>query len=149
MLVESNGFMEQNSVGDVCGFDLSMLNTFSTETYFPVRERLHDCEALSERSLLRRYEYLSSIPAPTIGLDVGMDGLLTGVLTWMEIQFGEHVFSNEPGAPSHWHKAFHPLARPIRVSAGQVIEVTIDDDGRAICDLVESSARPRSGSGAS
>jgi len=139
MVVDSKQLLDLNSVADVCGFDLSMLNAFSTPTYFPVHEELYDYEALTVPVLLRRYEYLSSAPAPTVSLAIENDGIACGIMSWMEIDFGEHIFSNEPGIASHWHKAFHPFDKPIEVSAGQRLEITMDDDGKAICDLADGA----------
>ena len=69
-IVDSKQLLDLNSVDDVCGFDLSMLNAFSTPTYFPVHEELYDYEALTEAAILRQYDYLSTAPAPTISLDL-------------------------------------------------------------------------------
>lgn len=133
-IVDSKQLLDLNSVDDVCGFDLSMLNAFSTPTYFPVHEELYDYEALTEAAILRQYDYLSTAPAPTISLDLEKGGIACGVMSWLEIDFGEHTFSNEPGIASHWHKAFHPFDKQVEVSAGQRLEITMDDDGKAICD---------------
>ncbi|NNE23358.1 MAG: protein methyltransferase [Rhizobiales bacterium] len=140
MVVESQQLLDLNSVDDVCGFDLSVLNAFSTPTYFPVHEQLYDYKALTEPALLRQYKYLSNPPAPTVTPAIVNDGLASGIMSWMEIDFGGHLFSNEPGITSHWHKAFHPFDKPIEMSAGQSLQITMDDDGKPICDLVDGAA---------
>ncbi len=131
VVIQSQDMLDLNSVTNVCGFDLSALNAFSTETYFPVREQLHDYDVLSAPTILRRHDYLSNEPATSRVVEVKQDGCASGIMTWMEIEFGNHLFSNEPGTMSHWHKAFHPLVQPMQLQRGQELELTIDDAGRA------------------
>ena len=130
MLIESQQIAELNSVDDVCGFDLSRLNAYSTATYYPIREELYDYSRLSEVVLLRRYNYMSDNPTPSIITTATGNGTVNGIMTWMEIQLGNEVFSNAPGTPSHWHKAFHPLETPMTVKKGDELEIAIANDGK-------------------
>ena len=57
ILVEGQAFSRLNRVSAACGFDISVLNAYSTRTYFPVRERLYDYTPLSEPFLLHAYSY--------------------------------------------------------------------------------------------
>ncbi len=138
VVIESQDMADLNRVQDVCGFDLSALNAFSTRTYFPVREQAHDYKVLTTPTVLRCYDYLSERPAIPCIVDVKQDGRAAGVMTWMEIQFGDHVFSNQPGTTSHWHKAFHPFEPSMALRCGQRLALKIEDDGSVAPQLGNS-----------
>ena len=140
VLIESPQIVDLNAVHDVCGFDLSRLNQFSTRNYFPVREELYDYRCLTSPEILRCYDYLTETAAPVNEITATADGRADGVMTWLEIQFGDHVFANPPGISSHWHKAFHPFRESINVEAGEHVNVCIDDNGVAISDVISSGA---------
>jgi type II protein arginine methyltransferase len=129
MLVEAPALAKLNRVETACGFDISALNAYSTSTYFPVRERLHEYTPLSEAFLMREYSYLEERPiAPNIAI-ASRSGTADGVLSWFEAQFGNETLTNGPGTHGHWHQAFHPFDQPIRVQAKQELSLKMDSQG--------------------
>lgn len=140
-VIESADIHELNAVGDVCGFDLSALNCFSTATYFPIRSTLYDVCALTSPKVLRSYDYSMVCDAHPVDLPVSRSGSATGLITWMEIKFGDHLFHNAPGTHSHWHQAYHPFNDEIDVFPGQNLRIAIQDDGRAESRLLDQIHR--------
>jgi len=131
MLVDSQAFYDLNFVHDVCGFDLSFLNTYSTPGYLPVWAALHDYAPLSESVLLRSYDYTVANPAEARPLPVTRSGRAHGLLTWFALRFGAETATSAVDAKSHWHQAFHPFKAPVAVSQDRTIVVTLENDGTA------------------
>lgn len=140
-VVDSVDIDELNTVDDVCGFDLSVLNAFSTATYFPVRSELYDLRALTPPQVVRSYDYRKPVDGHRVELTVARSGRARGLITWMEIEFGNHLFHNAPGTRSHWHQAYHPLSDALQVVSGQTLEISIADDGRAASRMVRGIRR--------
>jgi type II protein arginine methyltransferase len=129
MLVEAPALAMLNRVDRACGFDISALNTYSTRTYFPVRERLHAYTPLSEAFLMHEYSYLEERPiAPNVAVAY-RSGTADGVLSWFEARFGNETVTNSPGTHGHWHQAFHPFEQPITVQAKQELRLKMDSHG--------------------
>jgi protein arginine N-methyltransferase 1 len=130
ILVEAAALARLNRVNRACGFDVTALNVYSTRTYFPVRERLHDYTPLSEAFLLQEYSYAEERPTiPATGIAY-RSGTADGVLSWFEAQFGDETVTNSPGTHGHWHQAFHPFEEPLVVDAKQEISLRIDTVGK-------------------
>jgi type II protein arginine methyltransferase len=114
-----------------CGFDLSVLNEFSTGNYFPVHTELHEHTFLSDRHHLRTYRYLNCPPARPALIKVSESGVAHGVVSWFTADFGDAHISNEPFSGSHWHQAYHPLPQEMTLEEGDSVHLLIDDDGFA------------------
>lgn len=130
-LIESGSMADLNRAQTVCGFDLQLLNEFSTGNYFPAHSELHRHRLLSEPALFREYCYLECIEAAPVRLVARNSGTVHGVLSWFSADFGTSAVSNAPGSGSHWHQAFHPLHDPIDIEAGESLSALLDDDGYA------------------
>jgi type I protein arginine methyltransferase len=130
ILVEGKAFSGLNRVSIACGFDISVLNAYSTRTYFPVRERLYDYTPLSEPFLLHEYCYTEErMMTPKRALAY-RSGTAHGVLSWFEAQFANETITNSPGTHGHWHQAFHPFEEALEVSAKQEITLTMNPAGQ-------------------
>lgn len=130
-LIDSEGIRGLNEVHEVCGFDLSALNRFSTHAYFPVRAPLHEFELLTEVSTIRTYDYLRDDESLCRMLTVARGGTVHGLLSWFALDFAGHVVSNSVHLDSHWHQAFHPLREPVRVRSGDQVSLLLDYEGAA------------------
>jgi type II protein arginine methyltransferase len=130
ILVEGKAFSRLNRVSLACGFDISVLNAYSTRTYFPVRERLYDYTPLSEPFLLQEYSYTEERRITPKRALAYRSGTAHGVLSWFEAQFGNETITNSPGTHGHWHQAFHPFEETLEVSAKQEVAVTMNTAGQ-------------------
>jgi type I protein arginine methyltransferase len=130
-LIESTSLAGLNRANTACGFDLSLLNDYSTGNYFPVHAELHPHRGLSETHHMRTYSYLDCPQAEAVTARITRPGTVHGLLSWFAADFGSASVSNEPFGVSHWHQAFHPLPEDIAVEAGDELAVLIDDAGFA------------------
>ncbi|MCG8425695.1 MAG: protein methyltransferase [Proteobacteria bacterium] len=140
LLVESESIINLNRVREVCGFDLSILNEYSTRSYFPVHSRLHDFRLLSEPVLLRTYDYRADNEPQPAAIRCNRPGTAHGVLTWFSLHFGSEVVTNLIESGSHWHQAFHPLAEAIPVSTHQAAHLTLNNSGQVTMTLEDDHA---------
>ena len=141
ILVEGQAFSRLNRVSAACGFDVSVLNAYSTQTYFPVRERLYDYTPLSEPFLLHAYSYSEErVITPKRALAY-RSGTAHGVLSWFEAQFGNETITNSPGTHGHWHQAFHPFEEALEVSAKQEVMLTISHGGQIFPSVGDAGGR--------
>lgn len=130
-LIESAALANLNRAGMACGFDLRLLNTFSTRNYFPVHAELHGHANLSAPRTVRSYAYRNCTPEQAVDVRITKSGTVHGVLSWFTADFGAASVSNQPSSGSHWHQAFHPLPDEMRVDAGEVLSVLLDNQGYA------------------
>lgn len=129
-LVESSAVANLNRVTNAAGYDVRLLNRFSTPGHFPVRLTTWPHRLLSE-------------PAPLVAFDLERDslgdgearvcvtaqgdGTAHGVVAWFELDLGAGaVVSNAPTAEdSHWMQAFIPWTDAIEVAAGEPIALDL------------------------
>lgn len=130
-LIESAAIANLNRAGMACGFDLRLLNSFSTGNYFPVHAELHGHRYLSGAHKVRSYTYWNCPPGEPVDVVVETSGRVHGLLSTFTADFGAAAVSNEPSSGSHWHQAFHPLPEVMMVDAGEHMSVLIDDQGYA------------------
>jgi type I protein arginine methyltransferase len=130
-IIESVSIADLNRAGDACGFDLSMLNKFSTKNYFPVHAELHEHRFLTAAKAIREYNYLNCPEPEILPFVITEGGTIHGLLSWFEADFGGAVASNEPFSKSHWHQAFHPIKNELQVKRGETIHVRLEDSGIA------------------
>ncbi len=129
LLISSPAIHGQNHVDEVFGIDMGPLNAWATKGYFPTRAAHFGFDVLSRPQMVRSYDYSRHIPPRRVPMRITQDGLAHGLLSWFELQLGNHVVTNAPGAESHWHQAFHPLPRPVPVREGESLDVLLDDAG--------------------
>jgi len=130
-LVQSRDFCDLNSVNDVCGFDLSFLNAFSTPGYLPVPAALYDYVLLSEPDLLRSYDYTAANRPEARPVSVTRSGTAHGVLTWFALRLGAETVTSSISQKSHWRQAFHPFKTPVALEEGETVWTALDDGGVA------------------
>ncbi|MGE0213150.1 MAG: ribonucleotide-diphosphate reductase subunit beta [Parvibaculaceae bacterium] len=131
VLIESEAIRGLNEVRDVCGFDLSAINRFSTRHYFPVRAPLHEFTLMTEATVIRNYDYRSHVDNLCRTMTAVRSGTVHGLLSWFALDFGGHVVSNSVHLDSHWHQAFHPLKKPMQVNEGNELRLMLDYEGVA------------------
>ena len=131
VLIESAPLANLNRAGLACGFDLRLLNSFSTGNYFPVHVELHQHRFLGAPHEIRSYTYRDCPPGEAIDIEVLQSGTVHGLLSSFSADFGAASVSNQPSSGSHWHQAFHPLPEEMMVDAGEVLSVLLDDQGYA------------------
>jgi protein arginine N-methyltransferase 1 len=129
-LVNSEEIFTLNYVNEVSSFDLTVLNNYSTRTYFPVRASLYRYSILSSQELVRKYQYGKLNLEKTFSIKIEKSGECHGAFSWFNAHFGDNIISNSPYVNSHWHNAFHPLNYPISVSKGDVLQLRLDNVGR-------------------
>lgn len=132
MMVEAPALAKLNRVAEACGFDISALNSYSTRTYFPVRERLYNYTPLSEAFLMHEYSYREERPIAPCRAIACRSGAADGVLSWFEAQFGNETVTNSPGTHGHWHQAFHPFDERVEVQAKQEVSLSMDSQGHLV-----------------
>ncbi len=129
-LVECADLAELNRVTATCGFDVSYLNKYSTQTYFPVRLTAYQPKALSPVHKIRTISYQQRKEnGSKMLIHVKTDGICHGLVTFFYAYFGEHVVSNETHVGSHWHQAFHPVREPIHVRSQRSYVLKMCYDG--------------------
>ena len=129
-LVNSDDIAEQNCVVSSSELDLSTINRFSTQSYFPVRYKLFKAKTLSQTTELRRYTYLDKPRnADTFSLCAYASGTSHGIVSFFHAQFGDSIVSNDVRDSGHWHQAFHPFPEPIQVKPGKKYSFLLRPDG--------------------
>ena len=131
VLINSNDIVNLNKVDSYSQIDISYLNQYSTSTYFPVRSEMYKSEWLSESTLIRKYDYTSiELPKNLFSITATKDGICHGILSWFEIELGKQRITTKPNSGSHWHQAFHPLEKTIRINKGKTYNFVINNKGR-------------------
>ncbi|WP_261144775.1 hypothetical protein, partial [Streptococcus mitis] len=81
-----------NGVDTAEEYDLSALNKFSTQSYYPVRFQLYNSKTLSEVQKLKSYDYRDKLPNLTrFSFKAYRSGLCHGVVSYFHAQFGSSV----------------------------------------------------------
>ena len=119
--------LNNTSVTDVLGFDLSKFNSISQKTfYLQLREKpllLSDPEAAFNIDLCAATEI--STEEKIIQVEANKDGICVGLIQWLWIQLYKDVeYENMPGeSDSHWGSPFYAFDEPFSVRAGDVIDI--------------------------
>ncbi len=131
VLINSNDILNLNKVDSYSQIDISYLNKYSTSTYFPVRSEIYKSEWLSESTLIRNYDYTSiELATNLFSITATKDGICHGILSWFQIEFGKQLITTKPNSGSHWHQAFHPLEKIIKMTKGKTYNFVINNKGR-------------------
>ena len=129
-MVESEEIYSLNHVNDYDGFDLSAVNKFSTQNYFPVRANQFQTQSLSNIEKLKTYTYIDIPKAKeTFSIVAYRSGICHGILSFFHAFYGSHIVSNDVRDNGHWHQAFHPFNQPINVEAGKQYNFFINQSG--------------------
>jgi protein arginine N-methyltransferase 1 len=133
VLINSNSIMNLNKVDSYSQIDISYLNEYSTNTYFPVRSEMFQSEWLSESTLIRKYDYKSIEPPESFfSITATKDGICHGILSWFQIELGKQEVTTKPNSGSHWHQAFHPFENFIKVTKGQKYHFVLNNKARIV-----------------
>ncbi|WP_299752485.1 hypothetical protein [uncultured Tateyamaria sp.] len=110
---------EKNTVKSENGLDLSGINCFSKQTYFAINPALHSPARLSPVFRVRDYDYRNAdcLVDRTIALIATQSGTCHGMISYFDATFGDFLISTV-SEKSHWAQAFHPLKRPVSLTAG-------------------------------
>ena len=132
-LVSSETLARKVRVGNVQGFDLSALNTFS-----PLVQCLQpgdDATLLSEAVDLVAFDLRGGSKFPSekriIEVSATASGTCQGVLQWLRLELMEGVdFENHPettqaGASQHWAPVFYSFSEPIALARGQSVSLKV------------------------
>ncbi len=124
-------------VGSVSGFDLSPFGVLAAPR-LPVNGQSPPWTRLSADCDLVTVDLTEKFHAPQltrVPLRVSADGVAAGILQWMRIQLDETTaFSNPPDSATTggWQQVFHTFPKPIRVVAGQILEIAAGHDRTAL-----------------
>ena len=132
MPIESELIDGMNRVDQACGFDVSAMNDYATFNFFSVQSQVFPMRQLARAAEIRRYSYRDTEPPALTPFAVTQPGTLHGFLSWFEADFAGRLVTNAPGRRSHWKQAFHPLAEPLGVAIGTLLNVLFDDYGQAM-----------------
>lgn len=132
-LVESKVLEDYAFVDSVSGFDLSRFGAFAAQK-LPIHGTMTDWRRLSAdielvRVDLTRRSHDSDLQQ--LSIPVLEDGVATGIVQWMHVDLAEGIsFDNHPDGYSDggWLQVLHSFPRPIRVHAGQMLDLAVGHD---------------------
>lgn len=129
-LVNSEEIASLNQIPGVHDLNLSSINTFSTDSYFPIRYKMYTSTTLSHVREIRCYNYRESLQnTNTFSITAYGSGPCHGVVSYFHAMFGKSTVSNDVRDSGHWHQAFHPFPEPIQITTGRTYTFTIRCDG--------------------
>lgn len=132
-LVESNVLSDYVFVDQVSGFDLSSFGDFAAMK-LPIHGTMTDWRRLSADIELVRIDLTEKrheSDLQHISVPVLEDGVATGIVQWMHIDLAEGIaFDNHPDGYSDggWLQILHHFPKPIRVRAGEVLDLAVGHD---------------------
>lgn len=132
-LVESKTLEDYSFVGQVSGFDLSRFGSFAPQK-LPIHGTMTDWRRLSRDVELLRLDLTqrrNDSHAERLAIDVIEDGVATGIVQWMHVDLAEGIsFDNHPDGYTDggWLQVLHAFPQPIRVKAGQRLELAVGHD---------------------
>ncbi|MET0364591.1 MAG: 50S ribosomal protein L11 methyltransferase [Sphingobium sp.] len=132
-LVESKTLEDYSFVGEVSGFNLSRFGSFAPQK-LPIHGTMTDWRRLSKdvellRIDLTRKRHDSDLQL--LSIDVIEDGVATGIVQWMHVDLADGVtFDNHPDGYTDggWLQVLHSFPEPIRVHAGQTLDLAVGHD---------------------
>lgn len=131
-LVENGDIYNLNFARNHRNFDISILNQYSTRSYFPIRAGIYKSRILTPTFQMRELNYIGpDDDGGSVALRAHLDGICHGVVSYFEAAFGPYVVTNDLRSMSHWHQAFHPLQEPLRIRAGRAYRLVFDFNGTA------------------
>lgn len=134
-LISSPHFETYHTLGDVCGFDLSPMNTLSHPLgYKDVNfdfATAHGEKTLSKNFELYEWNFCKHPKmafSKTISLDIIEDGKANGILMWFDLYLAENiVFSTKtPHPQDHWREVCQLLLKAKDVTKTQSVALKAD-----------------------
>lgn len=141
-LVERGPWSDRCWVGEVRGLDLRALNRLApVRVPVPVTDLSLD-GSLSEPVDLLRLDFVvdSHFPSATtnVPVEVRQGGSAWGVLHWLRLEFGDGIeLDLAPPMRSVWHPVFHAFLKPLPVSSGDEVRLTVAHDRVAVSVSLE------------
>lgn len=132
-LVESKTLEDYSFVGNVSGFNLSRFGSFAPQK-LPIHGTMTDWRRLSRDVELLRLDLTAKrndSHVEVLSIDVIEDGVATGIVQWMHVDLAEGVtFDNHPDGYTDggWLQVLHSFPEPIRVKAGQRLDLAVGHD---------------------
>lgn len=132
-LVESDVLASYSFVDQVSGFDLSRFGDFAPQK-LPIHGTMTDWRRLSADVELLRIDLTQrrhDSALQRLSIDVLEDGVATGIVQWMHVDLCEGVtFDNHPDGYTDggWLQVLHAFSRPIRVRAGETLDLAVGHD---------------------
>ena len=120
-------------VGDVSGFDLSAFNPLGPMK-LPIHGTMTDWERLSADIDLVSVDLTAKrhgADLQHLQIPVERDGEAVGIVQWMRVELVQGVyFDNHPDEYSDggWLQVLHRFPRPVRVRAGQMLDMAVGHD---------------------
>lgn len=132
-LLDSSTIHNLNFVSNADSFDVSLFNTFSTVSYFPVRLWIYPHRLLTQPSTALEFDFYNDALNPQqrkISVQVEHSGTVHGIVFWFEMDLGNGIeLSNAmDNSKSHWMQAVQCFEKPITVMRDDVLELTINQD---------------------
>ncbi|GAB2443046.1 50S ribosomal protein L11 methyltransferase [Streptomyces incanus] len=129
-LVNSEAVLKLNQVTTVGGFDVSLMNTLTTRSHFPVRLNTWPHRFLSEAAPVLEFDLARDALEPgerTLEFPATADGEAQALVVWFELEMGNGiVLSNSPDNPnSHWMPGWVPLEKPVLTKAGETASLRL------------------------
>ena len=132
-LVESKDLHQLNCCLSSSEPALEAINSFSTETYFPVRTRNFEILPLSDPVLIKEYCYLDDQPKKHVSQKVNSNrsSCCHGLISFFNAHFGRSIISNTSlSTAGNWHQAYHPLTTPRNLTVGESYQISINFNGK-------------------
>lgn len=132
MVVESPRLRGFNTVRFAAGFDVSLINRFATDGYYPVRVAAFDYTPLTDPFAVFHFNFANGTIVPerrTIHVPGKRDGMGQCIIFWFDMQLDQTIsISNEPGSIGHWEQAVQCLEKDVRIHAGETIAIEAEHD---------------------
>jgi type II protein arginine methyltransferase len=144
MLVESARLRHLNCAHKAAGFDVSLINKYSTGRYLPVRLAAFEYTPLTEPFEVFNFSFVGDTILParkTVHVPIKRDGVAQCIVFWFDMKLDEEItISNEPGSTTHWEQALQCLDREIPVRAGETRMIEAKHDCCAITFKLNEAA---------
>jgi len=124
-------------VDTACSFDVSALNRIAPLTVPRPVSVFSGDDTLSDPIPLFDFDLAAGDRFPpeskVIDVAVRRTGRADGILQWIALWFDDDIrYENGPGTESHWTPMLHLFPRPLVVTAGDVMKLSIEHDRRSI-----------------
>ena len=129
-LVSSDEVLRLNQVTTADGFDVSLMNAFSTRGHLPVRLNTWPHRFVSEAVPVLEFDLARDTLEPgerAVDLTASADGEAHALVVWFELDMGSGItLCNPPeNTRSHWMQAWVPFEKPIPVKAGETVSLRL------------------------
>lgn len=137
MLIESEQLVEEDRVGDACGFDVGLFNEFASAEYLTKRLNAYPHRILSDSAEIFSFNFLDSRPMPEakeISIPITADGNCHAVLLWFRLNLTDTIIlETKPRKDdTHWRQAIYLEETPRALRKGENVRLSASHDCRYI-----------------